>query len=70
MLVSFIASFVVVASLAASNTINTVVPRAGYLGPTVNTTNGTYGGSYLSVYNQDVFLGVRYAEVNASSTKS
>lgn len=34
-----------------------------YSGPTVNTKNGTYGGRYVPTYDQDVFLGIRYAQV-------
>lgn len=36
----------------------------GFPGPTVNTKNGTYGGVHLPAYNQDLFLGVRYAQVS------
>ncbi|KAI0908810.1 lipase [Ustulina deusta] len=31
-------------------------------GPTVKTTNGTYGGLYLPDWNQDAFLGMPYAQ--------
>ena len=41
-----------------------------YQGPTVSTKNGTYGGIYLPTYDQDLFLGVRYAQVSHMSTFS
>ena len=34
-----------------------------YSGPIVQTKNGTFGGVYLPKYDQDLFLGVRYAQV-------
>lgn len=34
-----------------------------YSGLSVNTKNGTYGGRHLPTYRQDVFLGIRYAQV-------
>ena len=47
-----------------SSVIATIVPRHEYDGPTVETKNGTYGGAYIPTYHQDVFLGIRYAQVS------
>ncbi|KAF9875156.1 putative lipase 2 protein [Colletotrichum karsti] len=46
------------------------VPREDYAGPAVDTKNGTYGGVYLPTYDQDVFLGVRYAKKVVRFTRS
>jgi hypothetical protein len=42
----------------------TLLPLDAQCGPTVKTKNGTYGGAYLPTYDQDVFLGIRYAQVS------
>ncbi|KAF2108077.1 carboxylesterase [Lophiotrema nucula] len=38
------------------------VSQRDYSAPTAVTKNGTYGGVYVSEYDQDLFLGIRYAQ--------
>lgn len=47
-----------------SVTLAEVVDPESFVGPTVTSKNGTYGGIYLQNYNQDLFLGVGYAQVH------
>ena len=37
-------------------------PRQTYAQPTVKVRNGTYSGVYLSTWDQDIFLGIPYAQ--------
>ncbi|CAO2658283.1 Nn.00g060060.m01.CDS01 [Neocucurbitaria sp. VM-36] len=50
-------------------TISATIAERDYNGPTVKTKNGTYGGVHVPSFNQDLFLGVRYAQKVVRFTK-
>lgn len=59
-----VSSLSILVGIAGIAIADGIVGRDIYSGPAVNTKNGTYGDVYLSTYDQDVFLGVRYSQVN------
>ena len=48
-----------------SAAISATIAKGGHNAPTVKTKNGTYGGVHIPGFDQDLFLGVRYAQVRA-----
>lgn len=46
----------------AAQSVGSVTSSTVESAPTVDTTNGTYVGTYLECFDQDIFLGMRYAQ--------
>jgi hypothetical protein len=63
LLLSAIAQFIATVTVTATHFLNSS-PAPGTAAPVVSVKNGSYTGVYSSVFNQDFFLGIPYAQVS------